>query len=682
MLRGYITYQELKDNYNVSENTLKKSCSRYRKKEIRTWRNMKFQNSIWIDLDTIPQATRTKYNVPTADEYEILKWQKEEELKKLVKEQEADLNFKKIKEAIDGYAEYFNDYYSICEKKGLKGESLLTRARKYAIRHAFWTAVLEIAPYKKHPATMDCHRIGVELTKTEPLLAIKETASNFSSSIYNARKYGVKQAVSSCMVNENEEFSYGNQKFGDYEKGLVYFYSTRPERYSQVQVLRLVNYVLVQENRQIVSLSWVKTLRNSVEFKNSIERQSRGAKYNKDFNEPYLHRKTICANRVWQLDGTPSQTMCWDNGQWIRPYIFAVKDVFSKKILGVSISKSEDRHAIMTALQMAVELTGQLANEIVVDNASAFKTDEMKEIQLQMEKKGVYWRFAKPENAQDKSQIERFWSTFQGKYENMLVNYLGRGITTKAANRPSAFMIRQNLKQNKYSLNDMKLHLNELICFHNAEKVNDLSPNILYNVAENPDKIEIDEMARVVLFFNTTHVKMARCEVKVTYKNEKYFYSVPNEVACNYNGTRIKVKYDPFDMSKVWLFDEIDNCLCECKEIHAINQATIDRTDEDNTQMHKVEQKKKDYNNRMDNKHENFMNLVDSKELPTLYSTYKDELNNAETMQYIGLAGKFNDIDFSTVKELPQENSRTEFEKSDYDKTADLLSNKNKKKKP
>ena len=135
-------------------------------------------------------------------------------------------------------------------------------------------------------------------------------------------------------------------------------------------------------------------------------------------------------------------------------------------------------------------------------------------------------------------------------------------------------------------------------------------------------------------------------------------------------------------MSKVWLFDEIDNCLCECKEIHAINQATIDRTDEDNTQMHKVEQKKKDYNNRMDNKHENFMNLVDSKELPTLYSTYKDELNNAETMQYIGLAGKFNDIDFSTVKELPQENSRTEFEKSDYDKTADLLSNKNKKKKP
>lgn len=681
MIRGFIRYNELVNLLSVPPTTVRDGINRFRKKETISWKNTKINNCVWIDLDSIPKTTRNKYNIPTSLEYEQQKKELEITRKKLEKEQQADENFTKIKEAIENYTLYFHEYYSICENKGLKGESLLIRARKYSIRHAFWSAVLEIAPFKKHPATMDCYRIGVELTKTEPLLAIKDNISNFSTNINIARTQGIKQAVSKYAENDSD-FNTPALKFGEYEKGLAYYYFTRPERYTQAQVARVVNHVLTEENRPNVSLSWIKTLRNTEEFKNSIDRQSRGQKFNKDFNEPYLHRTIFCANRVWQMDGTPSQTMCWENGQWIRPYIFAVKDVFSKRIIGISISKSEDRHAIMTALQMAVEVTGQLANEIVMDNASALKTDEMKEIKLLMEKKGVLWRFAKPENAQDKSQIERFWSTFQGKYENLLVNYLGRGITTDASKRPSAYMIRQNLKQNKYTLNDMKKHLNELMCIHNFEKMKDLSPNELYRMGENPNKIQVDEVARVILFFNTTHVKVSRCEVKITYQKQNYFFSVPNEVAETYNSKRVKVKYDPFDMSKVWLFDEIDNCLCECKEILAVNHGTIDRTDAENEQIFKVEQKKKDFNRRMDEKHEKLLKPIEGKEMPTIYSTYKDVFNDGETVQFLSIANKYSEVDLSNINEMPQQNSRTEFEKSDYDKTADLLSNKNKKKKP
>ncbi len=101
MLRGYITYQELVNNYTIPESSVKNGCSFYRNKKSYSWRNIKIKNCVWVDLESIPKSTRVKYNVPTADEYEFLKWKKEEELKKVAKEQEANLNFKQIKEAVD-----------------------------------------------------------------------------------------------------------------------------------------------------------------------------------------------------------------------------------------------------------------------------------------------------------------------------------------------------------------------------------------------------------------------------------------------------------------------------------------------------------------------------------------------------------------------------------------------------
>lgn len=665
---GFISYESLL-SYGVPEYNVKNMCSKYRKGNTLHWENVRVNNRVYIKLDSIPAFTRKKYNIPTSEEYEATRIQEEENSKNW----HLDTNYQKIKASVNSYGKYFNHYVEALTNLGYSKSGVLEKARKFSYRHAFWVGVLEVAPTFRHPLSRVCHEIGVELTKEIPILKIKDSFYHFCKTLNIARREGVDKIVSKYL-EKDYKYKHSRTKFGEYEKALAYYYFTRPERYTQSQVLRIVNHILEQEKRLQVSLSWLKTLRVSTEFKTFVEMQSRGKKYSKDCQQPYLHRINHYANRVWQMDGTPSQTMCWENGQWIRPYLFKVIDVFSKKIIGFSVSKTEDRHAVMAALQMAVEYTGQVANEIVVDNAGAFKTDELQEIKLQMEKLGVYWRFTTPENAQDKSQIERFWATFQGRYENILLNYIGRGITTDNSKRPSTAFINKNLKNTKFSLNDLKNHLALITGIYNAEKVKDISPNMLYNMAENPNKIEVNDLARVMLFAHTTNIKVSRSEIKLTYKKKHYFYSVPNEVAMYYNGRQVKVKYEPLELDKIWIFDECDTLLAECKEINAVPMASIDRSEADNLAIAKVDTKKKNLIKMMNAKHEEYLKPLVGKDLPHILHTYKNEINDTETSYFTMLVGKYNEVDRTTIKPINEINSRTEFERSDYDKMTDLLS--------
>jgi len=79
-----------------------------------------------------------------------------------------------------------------------------------------------------------------------------------------------------------------------------------------------------------------------------------------------------------------------------RLYIFVVLDACTRRIIGFDITTTgEDRFMVMNALKMAIRYTGYIPYEIVSDNFSANKTEEIKNVQAELQKFGTKWRFAK-----------------------------------------------------------------------------------------------------------------------------------------------------------------------------------------------------------------------------------------------------------------------------------------------
>jgi effector-binding domain-containing protein len=88
------------------------------------------------------------------------------------------------------------------------------------------------------------------------------------------------------------------------------------------------------------------------------------------------------------------------NTSWAKLVLFAVVDSHSKKIIGYQISESEDRDTILKGIKDAVSKTNHLPFEIVSDNHSANKTDELKFFKEGLKNHGVEWTVT--ENPQQK----------------------------------------------------------------------------------------------------------------------------------------------------------------------------------------------------------------------------------------------------------------------------------------
>src|SRR5690606_18542424 len=220
---------------------------------------------------------------------------------------------------------------------------------------------------------------------------------------------------------------------------------------------------------------------------------------------------------------------------------------------------------------------------------------------------------------------------------------------------------------------------NTLTVMYNTEKVGKESPNTLYKQADtNPNKIEIDILTSVMLFFNTTHIKITRGEIKLTYKKQTYFFEVPNDKVLKYHGTQVKVKYDPSDMSKVWIFDQYDNFICECFEAVFVNQSSAHRTENENKQIAKIDAKKKGVEKQAIKKLEQLTKPIAGTEVVHLADTYKDILNDAETLAELELFNMKNHFDASKARPMNNKQSRTEYEKSEYTTQSDLINGKRK----
>lgn len=647
-------------NYGIGAKYLKTAIKRYRQGESISWANEKDKSDkrkVLIDLDSIPQSTRAKYNIPTGVEY--FKQQQEREL---IKKMEAIEAKNKLTANVDKNAlfnAYNNDwinYYSIYKERYKENKRCDDLARLSAKEHAFWLSMIDV--------TGNMHRgiFGKAEIAFEYYVDLKKELI-FSHSIKNINYFRRKlkelrfelkkgSSIVEIIANKKSDKRPETSKINDFHKGLILFFVGHEKKYSYRLCVDLVNHHCVEEKQPTLSESYIKKIMTeNNEFRTLVYSLRNGTKYLNENILPHASRHPVeFPANLWMIDGTPIQFFCKDGkGKIIRLSLFVILDAFSRKIVGFDIALNEDKFMVMNALKMAIKDEGHLPKEILSDNFSANKTEEIKAIKEQMEKMGTNWRLAKVGNPQDKTQIERFFGVFQSEECALYDDYIGEGITSKRDNRPNTEFL-SNATKKLLTVNEMKSRIITMVAKYNEREKRDRKPPLELYKLPKPKAVEMDVFKTALMFWTRTKHTIKQGMVKITVsKIEHSFEIYSHKLKAELQNQTVYVRYNSQNLDTVMLFTVKDeDVICECKKSIKFHIATDDRDEENNKNIvnhtAKVKSYKKHLNKEVQSKYDKALGVIGKDQLNPIHplDLGKNKINEQESKDIMEV--HFNDF--------------------------------------
>lgn len=655
----YIHFDALIDR-GISSNTITDGCKKFRKGTSKRWENKKCSvdgRKVLINIDSIPEATRTKYNIPTGIEY--FKNQQEQELIKKQEALEAQKELAANTEKLALYNAYQNDwvnYYSIYKERYKDNKRCNDLARLSAKEHAFWLSMIDV--------TGNIHRgiFGKAEIVFEYYLDLKKELV-FSHSIKNINYFRRKlkelrfelkkgSSIVEIIANKKSDKRPETSKINDFHKGLILFFVGHEKKYSYRLCVDLVNHHCVEEKQPTLSESYIKKIMTEDnEFRTLVYSLRNGTKYLNENILPHASRHPVeFPANLWMIDGTPVQFFCKDSkGRIIRLSLFVILDAFSRKIVGFDIALNEDKFMVMNALKMAVKDEGHLPKEILSDNFSANKTEEIKAIKEQMEKMGTNWRLAKVGNPQDKTQVERFFGVFQSEECALYDDYIGEGITSKRDNRPNTEFL-SNATKKLLTVNEMKSRLITMVAKYNErEKRDRKSPLELYKLPK-PKAVEMDVFKTALMFWTRTKHTIKQGMVKITVSKIEHSFEIYNhKLKAELQNQTVYVRYDAQNLDTVMLFTvKGEDAICECKKSIKFHIATDDRDEENNQNIvnhtAKVKSYKKHLTKEVQSKYDKALGVIGKDQLNPIHplDLGKNKINEQESKDIMEV--HFNDF--------------------------------------
>ncbi len=651
MTCNFVSFETLV-GYGVSEKYLKNAIKNYRQSKSLSWANIKDpkdKRRVLIDLDSIPEGTRKKYGIPTSVEY--TEFQRIEQHKQLQKEKELKESTDKLALIYAFQNEWVEYYQMYFERLAHRPKTQQQRAVLFARTHAFWLKMVELTG-SKFKADWGKPKHGFALyndLRNDLDLKQIESLNYFTRKLREIRESLAKGLSIMDLIVGNNSNPRDNKKTNDFHQALVLTFLSHEKKYAYRVVTDLVNHHCEQEGQPAISESWIKQLMTeNNEFRTLVDSYRNGDKFMNDNVLPYTTREiTPYPGNVWMIDGSPIQFYCWNESRIkiVRLNLFVIIDVCSKKIVGMDVSYSEDRYNVMNALKMAVTNEGHLPSEIVSDNFSATKTEEIKEIQSQMERMQIVWRYSKVGNPQDKSQVERFFGAFQSVECSLYDDYIGEGITSKRLNaRPSPeFLLNITKEKGVPTYEEMVNRIVTMVAKHNERKTTKKqSPNEIYKKLPKPNVKELDALKTSLMFWKKTTHTVKRGMVKITVRKTDYSYEIHHhDLKMRLQNKKVIIRYDENDLDIIMLFDQYDNVLCECQKSIKVNIATVDRTQADEENTSKVVAKKESYKNHLQKKKASVIDkglkVVNKDTLNLVHplSLSKNQINTKESEEFI-----------------------------------------------
>ena len=683
-------------SYGISENSIKKGCLRFRNKKSQAWENIKDftdRRKVWIKLDSIPNTTKTKYNIPSSEDLELQRLNVQREKENILSDPDAlRLTYSFNEE----YADFYQLYW---DRLAYSQEKQLKYAKTYAQEHAYWvqmvhiTGTLEKTTYGKVSFCFEIHKALLHaglitlLSNVTSLVHFKTKLKTLRKALYCGND-GVDVIIHKGLKLRNQ-----GTKIKDFHRGLILAYLQYEQIYAYRVVADLVNHHSELRGYKKISESSIKNLMSTDnKFRTLVDAYRYGKKHFNDNVLPHTVRELpkFPAN-VWMIDGTPIQFYCHNESRTkiIRLYLFVVIDVCSRKVVGFDIAYSETRFNILNALKLAVMSEGYLPSEIVSDNASANNTEEITDLKEQMTRMGITWRNSKVGNAQDKSYVERFFGVFQTMLCSLSEGYMGEGITSKR-HRPNSEFVQKWAKENGLLLpNEMRSQIAQHIVKYNETSIaNRKSPNQIVKELPRPNAIEMDSVKTALMFWSKTSHTVKRGMIKFKVNKIEHIYEIADhEIKLQLQNKKVAVRYNENDLDWIMLFDYNTNLpICECKKSIKIQIAKVDQDEKEVLKIIKSEAKKKSYKQHIDSETSKILDKalndanIDELELTHPLSIAKNQRNDKESEELLELYYSENHI--SQDEEYKREPKPIGIvRKSDYKDAHDLLlTNKSSKK--
>lgn len=356
------------------------------------------------------------------------------------------------------------------------------------------------------------------------------------------------------------------------------------------------------------------TLRNYIkkDLHNILVDNSRmGAKEFKDTHMPYIERdfSTLKANDLWVSDGHDIECFCYHpykknskGGKLISsPKIVVWLDMKTRLLVGWTLSWTETTESVAIALKDAIAKYG-MPKKLYTDNGKAYKSKVLKgDDSLRLD--GIYKTLglnvthAIPYNAQAKP-IERWFLDFKNDFAKSSLTYKG-GHILERKEELKLILKDEKLKSKILEASELEEYIREWIDFkndayykirrkmtgraHRGDSMENKSPLELFNKElpkENREMVPEEKLRLLFLYEdNRTVGQNGVTFFDNTYVHEKLFEHL---------GERVKIKYDPHNLSFFYVYLDTGEFLCKAEKLRKAGFNDIDDIKEHKSRIKKV----------------------------------------------------------------------------------------------
>ena len=553
--------------------------------------------------------------------------------------------------AYNAYNDISTAYLEVYKEMGYS----IPEAVKYARQHSVWAYFIETF-YKEY---------GVIHPLKEGIKAYNNLFPEHPLSLETFRKKiakALKEGVSSIIIRKKG--SGRPKEFGDQYEYMIYQLASDAKAFSCAAVYRMVCDIcekmgMKSPKERTVNNIFREALRNPVVY---------GHRYGADKMRydmlSYASIKRVeYANDVWALDGWTMPFYYRDpsDGRLKTLCLFAVMDGYSKKIVGYSISRSENTETILDGLEDAVRKTGELPFEIVSDNHSFNQTKIAGNFKEALERSGVTWTVSS--NPRYKQVIERSFRTFGECYAKQQYGYTGQGIRSISPDARISQELFDKYMKAGYLLTEDQIKAIAIYCvdmWNNGVGSEGKSPNQLYEESERPNSIKLEDWTTNPVFYDLFTRDMAEItvingQINITRAGRKYEYQLTSDQAYKFNNKPVTVKY--IDLSEgVYIYDpSTGDPVGYVKLKEKAHGALANRTEEDAAILGKVSSINKAWVRKGEKKLLNLRESADPRliELVNQRTTPKNVIQDMrENTRYAAECARLG-VDFLTTPDLP-----------------------------
>lgn len=553
--------------------------------------------------------------------------------------------------AYNAYNDISTAYLEVYKEMGYS----IPEAVKYARQHSVWAYFIETF-YKEY---------GVIHPLKEGIKAYNNLFAEHPLSLETFRKKitkALKEGIPSIIIRKKG--SGRPKEFGKQYEYMVYQLASDAKAFSCAAVYRMVCDIceemgMKSPKERTVNNIFREALRNPVVYGHRY-----GAdKMRYDILSYASIKRAEYANDIWYLDGWTMPFYYRDpsDGRLKTLCLFAVMDSHSKKIVGYSISRSENTETILDGLEDAVRKTGELPFEIVSDNHSFNQTKIAENHKKALERYGVTWDVSS--NPRYKQVIERSFRTFGEYHAKQQYGYTGQGIRSISPDARISQELFDKYMKAGYLLTEDQIKAIAIYCvdmWNNGVGSEGKSPNQLYEESERPNSIKLGDWATNPAFYDLFTRDMAEItvingQISITRAGRKYEYQLTSDQAYKFNNKPVTVKY--IDLSEgVYMYDpSTGDPVGYVKLKEKAHGALANRTEEDAAILGKVSSINKAWVRKGEKELLNLRESVDARlvELVNQRTTPKNVIQDMrENARYTAECARLG-VDFLTTPDLP-----------------------------